>query len=66
MSVATDKCMARVRVRDANGDDVKAIKIKKNKKIKHMSNVYEDFYKPKANLDLFINSILVRVMLNPL
>ena len=32
MAVSMDKCMARVRVRDAHGDDVKAIKIKEKEK----------------------------------
>ena len=32
MSVALDKCMARVRVRDARGDDVKATIIKEKQK----------------------------------
>ena len=45
-----DKCTARVRVRDARGDDIKATKIKekgKKIKIKHMSTVYGDVPKPK-------------------
>ena len=47
-----DKCTARVRVRDAHGDDVKATTIKEKKnKIKYMSTVYGDVHKPKSNLD---------------
>ena len=34
MAVAIDKCMARVRVRDARGDDVKATTIKEKEKEK--------------------------------
>ena len=38
MAVAVDKCTARVRVRDAPGDDIKAttIKIEKKKKKTHV------------------------------
>ena len=34
MAVAMDKCTARVRVRDAHGDDVKATTIKEKEKEK--------------------------------
>ena len=68
-----DECTARVRVRDAHIDDVKATTIKKRKrkrKRKHMSTVYGDVLKPKSNLDLCTNPVgvpvLGRVMLDPL
>ena len=65
-----DKCTARVRVRDARGDDVKATIIKEKKRKKYMSTVYGDIPKPKSNLDLCTNlvgvPVLGRVMLNPL
>ena len=68
MAVAMDKCTARVRVRDARGDNVKATTIKE--KEKYMSNVYGDVSKPKSNLDLCTNPVgvlvLGRVMLDPL
>ena len=48
------------RVRDTQVDDVKATKIKE--KIKHMSIVYGEFYKPKSNLDLCINPVGVPVL----
>ena len=67
MAVAMDKCTARVRVRDALKDDVKATTIKKKKK-KYMSTVYGDVLKPKSNLDLCTNPVdvpvIVRVMLD--
>ena len=75
MTVAMDKCTARVKVRDAWRDDVKATTIKKKKnknkrKNKKMSTVYEDVPKPKSNLDLCTNPVglpvLGRVMLDPL
>ena len=66
MAVGMDKCTTRVRVRDAQGDDVKATRIKR----KHMSTIYVDVPKPKCNLDLCTNPIGVPVldwvMLNPL
>ena len=72
-----DKCTARVRVRDARRDDVKATTIKekekenkKEKKRKYMSTVYGDVSKPKSNLNLCTNPVgvpvLGRVMVNPL
>ena len=70
-----DKCIARVRVRDARGDDVKPTIIKekekeKEKKTKYMTIVYGDVPKPKSNLDLCTNlvgvPVLGRVMLDPL
>ena len=68
MAVAMDKCTARVRVRDARGDNVKATTIKE--KEKYMSNVYGDVSNPKSNLDLCTNPVgvlvLGRVMLDPL
>ena len=75
MTVAMDKCTARVKVRDARRDDVKATTIKKKKKKnkrknKKMSTVYEDVPKRKSNLDLCTNPVgvpvLGRVMLDPL
>ena len=74
MAVAMDKCKARMRVRDARGDDVKATTIKKRKikrkekKRKYMSTIYGDVSKPKSNLNLCTNLVgvpaLGRVMLN--
>ena len=69
-----DKCTARVRVRDACGDDVKATTIKEKekekKKIKYMSTVYGDVPKPKFNIYLCTNPvglpILGQVLLDPL
>ena len=70
-----DKCTARVRVRDAHVDDVKATTIKekgkdREKKRKHMSTVYGDVPKLKSNLNLCTNPVgvpvLGRVMLDPL
>ena len=68
-----DKCTARVIVRDAHRDDIKATTIKekeKENKIKYMSIVYGDVPKPKSNLDLCTNPfgvpVLGQVMLNPL
>ena len=53
MAIAMDKCKARVSVRDACIDDVKATTVKeKENKIKDMSIVYGDVPKPKYNLDL--------------
>ena len=71
MVVAMDKCTAKVRVRDACGDDVKATIIKeKKKKIKNIFTVYGDVPKPENNLDLCTNPVgvlvLGRVMLDPL
>ena len=70
MTVVMDKCTTRVRVRYAHGDDVKATKINKNIKIKHMSIVYRDVHKLKSNLYLCTNPvgvlILGWVMLDPL
>ena len=57
-----DKCTTRVRVRDACGDDVKAIIIKKRKQIKYMSTIYGDVSKPKSNLDLCTNPVGVPVL----
>ena len=56
MTVTMDKCTARVRVRDAHKDDVKATEKK------HMFNVYGDVYKPKSNLDLCTNPVGVPVL----
>ena len=69
MAVAMDKCTARVRVRDARRDDVKATTIKeKEKETKHISNVYGDVPKHKSKLDLCTNPsgmlVLGRVMLD--
>ena len=57
-----DKCTARVRVRDARGDDVKATIIKENEKKKCMSTVYGDVPKPKSNLDLYTNPVGVPLL----
>ena len=62
-----DKCTARVRVRDARGDDVKdtTIKEKKEKKEnerKYMSTVYGDVPKPKSNLYLCTNPVGVPLL----
>ena len=67
MTVAMDKCTARVRVRDARGGDVKATTIKekekeKENKRKYMSIVYGDVPKLKSNLDLCTNPIGVPVL----
>ena len=74
MAVAIDKCMTRVRVRDARRDNVKATSIKEKDKIKIkikcMSTIYGDVPKTKSNLDLCTNPVgvpvLCRVMLDPL
>ena len=61
MVAAIDKCMARVRVRDAHEDDVKPTTIKEKEK-KHMSMVYGDVYKSNSNLDICTNPIGVPVL----
>ena len=75
MAIAMDKCTARVRVRDACRDNVKATTTKKKKKKnkkkrKYMSTVYGDVPKPKSNLNLCTNPVgvpvLGGVMLDPL
>ena len=62
-----DNCTARVRVRDAHGDNVKATTIKEKK---YISIVYGDVYNPKSNLYLCTNPlgvpILGQVILDPL
>ena len=59
-----DRCTIRVRVRDAHGDNIKATKIKDNRKRKrkHMSSVYGDFHTPKSNLDLCTNPVSVPIL----
>ena len=56
MAVAMDKCMARVRVRDARGDDVKATTIKKiYKKYIKKENIYLLYMK------MFLSQNLIRI-----
>ena len=64
MALAMDKCTARVRVRDAHGDDVKVTIIKENKKIKikYKSTAYGDFHKPKSNLYSCTNPVGVPIL----
>ena len=61
-----DKCTARVRVRYARKDDVKATRIKEKEKKIYVYFIY--VIKPKSNLDLCTNPVgvlvLGRVMLN--
>ena len=53
------------KLRDAHVDDFQATIIKEkkgNRKIKHLSIVYEDFHKQKSNLDACTDLVGVRVL----
>ena len=63
MSVAMDKCTARVRVRDAHGDDVKdsAIKEKEkeNKRKENICLLYMEMFSSQNPIYIFAQTSLV-------
>ena len=57
MAVAMDKCTARVRVRDARGDDVKATIIKEEKK--NICLLYMEMFSSQNLIYIFAQTPLV-------